>query len=133
MRPSVALLVLLLVSGCSGKRAADPVVDLIGAAPSSTAPVLATPIGPPETRIVDALAGCTRMACPDDNACCNTCRFGGWGDDTVRVEAAPGSDASGDDLPTCEVDGCGKCSQRLEVIGAVADGVLTATQWRLVP
>lgn len=76
-----------------------------------------------------AVATCTQMLCPN-GSCCNACTFGGWFDEKrgLRAVAAPGARA----LPTCEVDGCGRCDFSLDAEGTAHpdEGTLVVTAWR---
>jgi hypothetical protein len=75
-----------------------------------------------------AVATCTLMACPG-NSCCNSCTFSGWTDVERGLAAVAGPQAPA--LPTCDVDGCGRCAFSLEAEGAPGpDGSFVVSLWR---
>lgn len=122
MRTPIALVLLALVA-CGGHKSPAP-----NSEPATQVEPVAAPIASePLTMRFNALSGCTRMACPPEDACCNNCHFGGWGDGVVTVEAQPGVD-----VPACEVDGCGKCAKELEVHGTILGSTFRADSATLV-
>ena len=74
-----------------------------------------------------ATAICTEEACEAANPCCNSCmHHGDW-------QSQTGLRLAFDELPTCAVDGCGRCDFALEATGSASGDVFKATKVRKIP
>jgi hypothetical protein len=78
-----------------------------------------------DEEVLTANSVCTAMACGDDNPCCNSCGFQYW-----MLAGGARARSTGEPLPQCEVDGCGRCSFFVMARGNLEGEEFTVSSWR---
>lgn len=110
----------LLVAACGPPR--TPAEPLPGPGPEP-GPQPQQPAGDEE--VLTANSVCTAMACADDNPCCNSCNFQYW-----MLAGGARARSTGEPLPQCQVDGCGRCGFFVMARGQLQGDELVVSSWR---
>ncbi len=62
---------------------------------------------------------CTKRACPPEKPCCNTCRFKRWRPQVGEFMVLKGSTTETRNIPSCKMNGCGRCAFHLLANGMI--------------